>query len=80
MYPVLLSIGSKFGLSGPDVLAPFVCNMTLATGSSPFTPTTHVGVGILGLEINDYCKKAVPLQTISNILVILIAIVFGVVR
>lgn len=80
MYPVLLSIGSKFGLSGPDVLAPFVCNMTLATGSSPFTPTTHVGVGILGLDINDYCKKAVPLQTISNILVILIAIVFGVVR
>lgn len=80
MYPVLLSIGSKFGLSGPDVLAPFVCNMTLATGSSPFTAATHVGVGLLELDVDDYCKKAVPVQSICNILVILIAIAVGAVR
>lgn len=80
MYPVLLSIGSRFGLSGPDVLAPFVCNMTLATGSSPFTAATHVGVGLLELDIDEYCKRAVPIQSICNILVILIALVVGVVR
>lgn len=80
MYPVLLSIGSKFGLSGPDVLAPFVCNMTLATGSSRFTAATHVGVGLLELDIDKYCKKAVVIQSVSNVLVILIAIVFGIVR
>lgn len=80
MYPVLLSIGSKFGLSGPDVLAPFVCNMTLATGSSPFTTATHVGVGILELDIDEYCKRAVPIQCVCNVLVILIAMAVGAVR
>lgn len=80
MYPVLLSIGSKFGLSGPDVLAPFVCNMSLATGSSPFTAATHVGVGLLDLNIDEYCKRAVPVQCVCNVLVILIAMAVGVVR
>lgn len=59
------------------MLAPFVCNMTLATGSSPFTAATHVGVGLLELDVDDYCKKAVPVQSICNILVILIAIAVG---
>lgn len=80
MYPVLISIGTKFGLAGTDVIAPFVCNMSLATGSSPFTATTHVGVGLLEIDVDEYCKEAVTVQTVTNLLILAVALVTGVVR
>lgn len=80
MYPVLISVGAKYGLAGTDVIAPFVCNMTLATGSSPFTPTTHVGTGIMEIDTTEYCNKSAVIQGISNILIIVIALIFGVLR
>lgn len=80
MYPVLISIGSRFGLTGTDVIAPFVCNMSLATGSSPFTSTTHVGTGLLDLDVNAYCNKSAKVQFVTNIVIIFIAIAVGAVR
>ena len=80
MYPVLISVGSRFGLAGTDVIAPFVCNMSLATGSSPFTATTHVGTSLLGLDVNSYCNKSMKVQFVTNIVIILTAILVGVVR
>lgn len=80
MYPVLLAIGATFGLAGTDVIAPFVCNMTLATGSSPFTATTHVGTSLLELDVTEYCNKSAVIQTVTNIAIIAIAIAVGVVR
>lgn len=80
MYPVLVAIGARFGLAGTDVIAPFVCNMTLATGSSPFTATTHVGTSLLDLDINEYCNKAAVIQTVSNIAILALAILVGAIR
>lgn len=80
MYPVLISIGTKFGLAGTDVIAPFVCNMSLATGSSPFTATTHVGVGLLEIDVDDYCREAVPVQTVTNLVILAAALLTGIVR
>ena len=80
MYPVLISVGSRFGLLGTDVIAPFVCNMSLATGSSPFTATTHVGTGLLDLDVSQYCNKATKVQFFTNIIIILTAVLLGVVR
>lgn len=80
MYPVLVAIGAKFGLAGTDVIAPFVCNMTLATGSSPFTATTHVGTSLLDLDVNEYCNKAAVVQTVSNIAILALAILVGAIR
>ena len=80
MYPVLISVGARFGLAGTDVIAPFVCNMSLATGSSPFTATTHVGTGLLDLDVNDYCNKSTKVQFVTNIVIILTAVLVGVVR
>lgn len=77
-YPVLISIGQKFGLSGTDVIAPFVTNMSLATGSSPFTATTHVGTSLLEIDTEDYCNMAVPIQTATNIIIIVTALISGV--
>ena len=79
MYPVLVAIGSTFGLAGTDVIAPFVCNMSLATGSSPFTPATHIGTSLLELDVTEYSNKSAIIQTVSNIAIIAIAIVVGVV-
>lgn len=80
MYPVLVAIGARFGLAGTDVIAPFVCNMTLATGSSPFTATTHVGTSLLDLDINEYCNKAAVIQTVSNIAILALAILVGAIQ
>ena len=80
MYPVLVAIGARFGLAGTDVIAPFVCNMSLATGSSPFTATTHVGTSLLDLDINEYCNKAAVIQTVSNIAILVLAILVGAIR
>ncbi len=80
MYPALISVGSKFGLAGVDVIAPFVCNMSLATGSSPFTATTHVGTALMDLDMDDYCRQAVPVMEATNILILVIALMTGVVR
>ncbi len=79
MYPVLVSIGARFGLAGTDVIAPFVCNMSLATGSSPFTATTHVGTSLLDLDVTEYCNRATVIQTVTNLLILGIALVTGVV-
>lgn len=80
MYPALISMASSYGLAGVDVIAPFVCNMSLATGISPFTATTHVGVSLLDIDLNDYCRKGVKVMEISNLLIIALAIIIGVVR
>ncbi len=80
MYPVLVSIGARFGLAGTDVIAPFVCNMSLATGSSPFTATTHVGTSLLDLDVTEYCNRAAAVQTVTNLVILGIAILVGVVR
>lgn len=80
MYPALISVGAKFGLTGVDVIAPFVCNMSLGTGASPFTATTHVGTALLDIEMDDYCRQAVPVLEITNVLIIALALLVGVVR
>lgn len=79
LYPILISVGATFGLDGIMVIAPFVTNLAFATGSSPLTPTTHVGGSLLKMNVEEYCKLAVPVQTISNILVIIIGLVVGVI-
>ena len=80
LYPLLISIGASFGLSGFIIIAPFVTNLAFGTGSSPMTPTTHVGTGLLDIDVEEYSKLAVPVQTISNILVIIIGMIFGVIQ
>lgn len=77
LYPLLISVGASFGLDGLIIIAPFVTNLAFATGSSPMTPTTHVGASLLDINVEEYCKLAVPVQTISNILVIIIGMALG---
>lgn len=80
LYPLLISVGASFGLSGIVIIAPFVPNLGFATGSSPLTPGTHVGTSLLGIDVDEYSKLAVPIQTVSNILIIIIGLIFGVIQ
>jgi len=80
LYPLLISVGASFGLSGFVIIAPFVTNIGLATGSSPMTPTTHVGTGLLKIDTEEYCKMAVPIQSLTNIAVIVIGILTGIIK
>lgn len=80
LYPLLISVGASFGLSGFIIIAPFVTNLALGTGSSPMTPTTHIGTGLLEIDVEEYAKMAVPIQTVTNIIVIIIGMVVGVIK
>lgn len=77
MYPVLVSVGASFGIPGVEVIAPFVCNMSLATGSSPFTATTHIGTGLLDIDTTKYCNRSMVIQGVTNIFILCLALLFG---
>lgn len=80
LYPVLVSVGASFGLSPVVVIAPFVTNLAFGTGSSSLTPTTLVGTTLLGIDVDEYVKEAMKVQTVSNVLVIVIGMLVGVIK
>ena len=41
------------------------------------TATTYIATGLLDLDVNEYAKLAVPVQTVANIIIILAGVVFG---
>ena len=66
MYPVFISIGAGFGIPAVTIIAPFVCNLSLATSSTPTNSSTYLGC-------------ALTVQTVKNAIVILLALIFGIV-
>lgn len=80
LYPVFISIGVGFGIPAVAIIAPFICNLSLATSSTPTNSSTYTGCALLEIDVDTYCKKAVPIQTISNAIVVLTAILFGILQ
>ena len=79
MYPVFISIGAGFGIPAVTIIAPFVCNPSLATSSTPTNSSTYLGCALTETDVQHFCKKAVPVQTVTNAIVILLALIFGIV-
>ena len=79
MYPVFISIGAGFGIPAVTIIAPFVCNLSLATSSTPTNSSTYLGCALTETDVQHFCKKAVPVQTVTNAIVILLALIFGIV-
>lgn len=75
--PLLVSIGQSAGLAPEMVAAAYVNNLSFGTGSSPINPSTYIGTSLLEIDMTEYSNKAVPIQTVANILVILICVVLG---
>ncbi len=80
LYPIFISIGAGFGIPAVAVIAPFVCNLSLATSSTPTNSSTYTGCALTETEVQHYCKKAVPVQTVTNAIVVLTAVLFGVLQ
>lgn len=80
MYPLLIFIGAQFGYTPIEVIAPYVCNLALATGVTPVNTSIYVAGPLLETEVDGIVKKGVPIMTLTNILVMLLAIVFGILR
>ena len=80
MYPLLIFIGAQFGYTPIEIIAPYVCNLALATGVTPVNTSIYVAGPLLETEVDDIVKKGVPIMTVTNILVMVLAAVFGVLR
>ena len=80
LYPIFISIGTGFGIPAVAVIAPFVCNLSLATSSTPTNSSTYTGCALTETEVQHYCRKAVPIQTVTNAVVVLTAVIFGVLQ
>ena len=80
LYPIFISIGAGFGIPAVAVIAPFACNLSLAASSTPTNSSTYTGGALTETEVQHFCKKAVPIQTVTNAVVVLTAVIFGVLQ
>ncbi|HFI0149684.1 TPA: citrate:H+ symporter [Streptococcus suis] len=80
LYPLFISIGAAFGLSPIAVIAPFVCNLALATSVTPMNSATFVGCSLIEKEVGPYTRHAAPIMFVTNIIVILTALLTGVLQ
>lgn len=78
LYPLFISVGAAFGLSPIMIIAPFVCNLALATSVTPMNSATFVGCSLIEEEVGSYTRHAAPIMFVTNIVVILTAALFGV--
>lgn len=78
LYPVLVAIGAQFGFSGMAMIAPFIINLTLATGSTPLNPPNFLACSLLEVDSTHYFSTAVKIQSITNLIAIAAAVVMGV--
>lgn len=80
LYPIFISIGAGFGIPAAAVIAPFICNLSLATSSTPTNSSTYTGCALTETDVQHFCKVAVPVQTVTNAIVVLTAVIFGVLQ
>ena len=78
MYPLFISIGAGFGMSSMAIIAPFVCNLGLATSVTPMNSATYVGCTLCDIEVDHFCNWGGVIMFFTNLIVIACAIVSGV--
>jgi len=78
MYPVFIAVGATFGLTSIQIIAPFVCNLALATGFTPVNTSIYVGASLSETKPDEMVKMGVPIMTVTNLIIIVTAIIFRV--
>ena len=78
LYPVLVATGAQYGFLGMAMIAPFIINLTLATGSTPLNPPNFLGCSLLEIDANHYFGTAVRVQSITNLIAIATAVIMGI--
>ncbi|MGT2712611.1 SLC13 family permease [Streptococcus oriscaviae] len=80
LYPLFISVGAAFGLSPIAIIAPFVCNLALATSVTPMNSATFVGCSLIEREVGPYTRQAAPIMFVTNLIVVLTALLTGVLQ
>ena len=80
LYPLFISVGAAFGLSPIAIIAPFVCNLALATSVTPMNSATFVGCSLIEKEVGPYTRQAAPIMFVTNLIVVLTALLTGVLQ
>lgn len=71
VLPIMISVGSKFGVDPVQIAITMVVCRNCASFISPVVPATFLGCGLAEIEINDHIKKSfVPVCAISLICLI----------
>lgn len=78
MYPLFISVGASFGLGPMAIIAPFVCNLGLATSVTPMNSATYIGCTLCEIEVNHYCNWGGVIMFVTNLIVLVTAILTGV--
>lgn len=80
MYPLFISVGATFGLAPISIIAPYVCNLALGTSVTPMNSATYIGCTLCDIDPDHYCKWGMCVMSISNALVVLVAVLTGVLK
>ena len=78
MYPLFISVGASFGMGSMAIIAPFVCNLALATSVTPMNSATYVGCTLCEIDVDNYTVWGGVIMFFTNLVVILVAAVTGV--
>ncbi len=79
MYPLFISVGATFGMGPMAIIAPFVCNLGLATSVTPMNSSTYVGCTLCEIEdVDHFCLYGGVVMFVTNIIVVLTAALTGV--
>ncbi|MCD8124298.1 MAG: citrate:H+ symporter [Lachnospiraceae bacterium] len=79
MYPLFISVAATFGMGSIAVIAPFVCNLGLATSVTPMNSATYVGCTLCEIEdVNSYTNWGGVIMFFTNLIVIATALITGV--
>lgn len=76
LKPVMYAVGESVGIPRGQMAVPFVSLMAMGTASSPMTASTLVGTGLLGLDANEYSKRAVPVSFVGSLIYIVVGVIF----
>lgn len=80
MYPLFISVGASFGMGAISIIAPFVCNLGLATSVTPMNSSTYVGCTLCDIEPDHFCSWGGVVMFVCNALVVVIAAMAGVLK
>ena len=79
LLPVLMGVGSKFGVDPVQTAIAMVVCRNCATFISPVFPATFLGVGLAGVEIKDHIKSSFFWIWGVSIVCLIAGIVFGII-
>ena len=80
MYPLFISVGATFGMGSMAIIAPFVCNLGLATSVTPMNSATYVGCTLCDIEVDHFTNWGGVVMFFTNLLVVITAFITGVLR